>query len=278
MTYSVVARDQRTGELGVACQSHFFGVGSAVNWAEAGVGVVATQSLVKPAYGWRGLELMREGVPAPEALKIILTEDPHPERRQVAMLDADGKLAVHTGEQCIGVRGSRDGGWFAVQGNMLTAERVLDAMAAAMADGDGPLAERLVAALRAAEAAGGESRGSQAAGIRVVTGAAAELPWADTLLDVRVEDATDPVTELARLVRQQQLAGPVVEVLFTEGLIRSTPRPSCGARWRPDCPARPSRSTTAGTAVPRPGRATCRRTTRTTHWPSSSTWTGPGCT
>lgn len=216
MTYSVVARDPRTGELGVACQSHFFGVGAAVVWAEAGVGTVATQALVEPAYGWRGLASMRDGTGAKEALDAARDADPGAAARQVAMLDARGGLAVHTGAECLPVAGSRIGDGYSVQGNMLVAERVLDAMAAAMED-DGVLADRLVGALQAAERTGGEVRGAQAAAIRIVAGERPEQPWGGTLLDLRVDDALDPVGELTRLVRQQRLATTVVGILFGDG-------------------------------------------------------------
>jgi uncharacterized Ntn-hydrolase superfamily protein len=222
MTYSVIAKDPVTAELGVACQSHFFAVGAAVNWAEPGVCVVATQALVEPSYGWRGTALVRGGLSAKQALETVLADDPHPERRQVAMLDAGGELAVHTGDGCIASHGSRQGDWYSVQGNMLASGHVLDAMAEALestATYAVPLADRLVAALTAAEAAGGELRGSQAAGMRIVTGTPSEVPWGGGVLDLRVEDHPDPVCELARLVAQQRLAARVVGALFTEGLV-----------------------------------------------------------
>lgn len=222
MTYSVIARDQDTGEIGVACQSHFFGVGSAVNWAEAGVGAVATQSFVNPDYGGRGLALMRDGASARTALGAVLVEDPRANLRQVAVMDAGGSIAVHTGSSCVGACGSRSGEFFSVQGNMLAGEHVLDAMAEAMADATGQdagLPERMLAALRAAEAAGGDLRGSQAAGMLVVSADRSDLPWSEVRVDLRVEDSTDPVGELGRLVRLKRLADVVVKVLFAEGLM-----------------------------------------------------------
>ncbi|MFC5994664.1 DUF1028 domain-containing protein [Pseudonocardia hispaniensis] len=218
MTYSVVARDPRTGEIGVACQSHFFGVGSAVNWAEAGVGAVATQSFVNPDYGGRGLALMRDGASAEAALRTVLSADPRPDLRQVAIVDAGGSIAVHTGAACVGERGSRAGAFYSVQGNMLAGEPVLDEMAAAM-EREASLTDRMLAALRAAEAAGGDLRGSQAAGILVVSAIRSDRPWAEVRLDLRVEDSAEPVTELARLVRLKRLTDVVVDVLFAEGLM-----------------------------------------------------------
>ncbi|WP_214369528.1 DUF1028 domain-containing protein [Pseudonocardia sp. H11422] len=219
MTYSIVARDPVTGVLGVACQSHFFGAGSAVNWAEAGVGAVATQSFVNADYGGRGLEMMRAGQDAAASLAAILEVDPRPELRQVAMVDGQGRFAVHTGPGCVGHHGSRQGSWFSVQGNMLTGEEVLDAMAAAAEGPHDTVADALVAALRAAEGAGGDARGSQAAGIVVVGVERSRTPWNDVLVDLRVEDSPDPVAELARLVRRKRLFEDVIAVLFAEGLM-----------------------------------------------------------
>jgi uncharacterized Ntn-hydrolase superfamily protein len=218
MTYSVVARDPETGMLGVACQSHFFAVAGAVNWAQAGVGAVATQSFVEPAYGARGLELLRTGKGAQGALDAVLAADSNPELRQVAMVSASGDLAVHTGARCVGFHGSRTGSFYSVQGNMLSGADVLDAMAEAV-ERPAPFPDRLLAALRAADAVGGDLRGRQAAGIRIVAAEPAPVPWGGTLLDLRVEDAPDPVGELTRLVHQAELAGVVVGSLFTPGLL-----------------------------------------------------------
>jgi len=218
MTFSVVARDPESGMLGVACQSHFFAVAGAVNWAQAGVGAVATQSFVEPVYGARGLELMGAGTAAQNTLDGLLAADPYPELRQVAMVSATGELAVHTGERCVGFHGSRTGSWYSVQGNMLAGAHVLDAMVEAV-EPPGPLPDRLLSALRAADAAGGDLRGRQAAGIKIVAPAPAAVPWAGAVLDLRVEDAPDPVAELTRLVRQHELASIVVSSLLTEGLL-----------------------------------------------------------
>jgi len=225
MTYSIVARDPHTGALGVACQSHFFAVGAAVNHARAGIGVVATQSFVEPAYGVRGLDLMAAGAAPDEALERVRETDPLARLRQVAMIDSQGRAAVHTGRCCVPEHGNRAGNNYLVQGNMLASPLVLDAMAEAM-NRDAPLAERLLDALRAAEAAGGDLRGSQAAGMRIVSGKSETALGTGTLLDLRVDDAADPVAELARLVRQHELATALAGVLFAEGLvIGGTPEP-----------------------------------------------------
>ncbi|MHA6793594.1 DUF1028 domain-containing protein [Pseudonocardia bannensis] len=222
MTYSIIARHPVTGEFGVACQSHFFGVGSAVNWAEAGAGAIVTQSFVNRDYGALGIERFRAGESAPAVLADLLAEDPHPELRQVAMVDHNGRFAVHTGARCVPVRGSRQGGSFSVQGNMLAGEDVLDAMAAAAETGleaGQRLATVLVQALRAAERAGGDARGSQAAGIMVVGPHRTASPRQEVLVDLRVEDSTDPVGELERLVERHSLFEDIVSVLFAEGLM-----------------------------------------------------------
>jgi uncharacterized Ntn-hydrolase superfamily protein len=167
-TYSIVARDAATGEIGVAVQSHWFSVGSIVTWAEAGVGAVATQSFVEPAYGPRGLELMRRGIAAPEALKQLVAGDPLPNGRQVAMIDAAGRVSAYTGSSAIAAAGHHIGDGFSVQANMMANERVWPAMAAAFTGTKGDLAGRMLAALEAAEKAGGDIRGRQSAAILIV--------------------------------------------------------------------------------------------------------------
>jgi len=199
-TYSIVARDPRTGEMGVAVQSHWFGVGTIVAWAEAGVGAVATQSFVEPAYGPRGLELMRTGLSAPDALRALLAADPAEAVRQIAFVDSQGRVATHTGARCVACAGHLAGAQFSVQANMMLNDAVVPAMRRAFEASSGPLAERLMAALEAAEAAGGDIRGRQAAAILVVRGQSTGRPWADRLVDLRVEDHPDPVPELKRLL------------------------------------------------------------------------------
>jgi uncharacterized Ntn-hydrolase superfamily protein len=204
MTYSIVARDPETGELGVAVQSHYFNVGPVVAWVRAGVGAVATQSLVLPAYGPRGLERMAAGASAAAALAALLAEDADAAVRQVAMVDAAGRAAVHTGARCIGHAGHLQGDSFTVEANMMRHEGVPEAMAAAFRSATGTLAERLVVALQAAEDAGGDVRGRQSAAVRVVRGESTGDEAADLLVDLRVEDHPYPVPELARLVRMHR--------------------------------------------------------------------------
>jgi uncharacterized Ntn-hydrolase superfamily protein len=204
MTYSIVARDPETGELGVAVQSHFFTVGPIVPWLQAGVGAVATQSLVEPAYGLRGLARMADGASAPDALAALVADDESRDVRQVAMVDGQGRVGVHTGARCIADAGHRTGDGFSVQANMMRRPTVPDAMYDAYRSSDAPLAERLVAALVAAENEGGDLRGRQSAAIRIVRAESGDDPWNDVVLDLRVDDHPDPNTELARLVRMHR--------------------------------------------------------------------------
>ncbi|MFQ6115132.1 MAG: DUF1028 domain-containing protein [bacterium] len=200
-TYSIVARDPETGELGVAVQSHWFSVGPIVPWAEAGVGAVATQSLVDVTYGPLGLELMRAGRTAPQALQALKVADPHPEIRQVAMIDAQGNVAAHTGEKCIPEAGHIVGDNFSVQANLMLNDQVWPAMKEAYENTQGDLAERMLATLEAAQSAGGDIRGKQSAAILIVRGEATGRAWEDRVMDLRVEDHPNPVQELRRLVR-----------------------------------------------------------------------------
>ncbi len=203
-TYSIVARDAQTGQLGVAVQSHYFSVGPIVPWAEAGVGAVATQSLAKVDYGPDGLALMRQGLTAKQALAALLENDEGREVRQVAMVDANGNVAVHTGAKCIVPAGHLTGHEFSVQANLMLNDRVWPAMKAAFESAAGDLADRMVAALEAAQAAGGDIRGQQSAAIVVVSGEKQEKPWKGRLFDLRVEDHPRPVEELKRLVKLQR--------------------------------------------------------------------------
>jgi len=200
-TYSIVARDAATGELGVAVQSHWFSVGSVVPWAQSGVGAVATQSFVEPSYGPLGLAAMGDGIPAATALAKLVERDPHPEVRQVAFVDSSGRVAAHTGNRCIPGAGHRTGDGYSVQANLMLTGDVPEAMAAAFESSEGPLAERMLAALEAAQRAGGDIRGRQSAALLVVRGAASDAPWTDRLIDLRVEDHSRPLVELERLLR-----------------------------------------------------------------------------
>jgi len=198
MTYSIVGRDPETGELGVAVQSRAFNTGAAVPWGAPGIGVVATQSFTERSYGPLVLELLRAGKSAEQALDELVTADDESQYRQVAILDAEGRAAVHVGEACIPAAGYASSDDFSAQANMVASERVWKSMAEAFERSQGPLEERLLDALDAAEAAGGDWRGRQAAGILVV-GAEGE-PW-EREVDLRVDDHPEPVAELRRLVR-----------------------------------------------------------------------------
>ena len=199
-TYSIVARDPATGQLGVAVQSHWFSVGPLVPWAEAGVGAVATQSFIDPSYGPLGLDLMRAGKTAKQALDGLLASDPGAAVRQVAMIDAKGNIAAHTGERCIPGAGHVVGENFSVQANLMLNDKVWPAMAEAYKAATGDLADKMLAALDAAQAVGGDIRGKQSAAILIVSGAPTGKPWVDRIMDLRVEDNPEPLVELRRLV------------------------------------------------------------------------------
>jgi uncharacterized Ntn-hydrolase superfamily protein len=203
-TYSIVARDPATGEMGVAVQSHAFSVGSGVTWAEAGVGAVATQSFIDPSYGPLGLAMMRAGRSAPDALRGLLAADEGRDVRQVAMIDASGRVAAHTGAKCIPAAGDHVGGNYSVQANLMDKATVWPAMAKAFETTRGDLADRMLAALDAAQAEGGDIRGMQSAAILVVKGVSSGRPWQDKIFDLRVDDNPAPLAELRRLVRLQR--------------------------------------------------------------------------
>ncbi|HEY6523299.1 MAG TPA: DUF1028 domain-containing protein [Solirubrobacteraceae bacterium] len=198
MTYSIVARDPDTGELGVAVQSHWFSVGPIVPWARPGIGAVATQANAEVAYGPRALDLLERGMSAPGALKRLLAEDPLAASRQVAIVDARGEVAAHTGDACMAFAGDVQGDGVSCQANIMATAEVWPAMLDAYAGGRGSLSSRLLTALNVAEATGGDLRGRQSAAILVVP--AAGDPW-DTVTALRVEDHPDPLVELARLAK-----------------------------------------------------------------------------
>ena len=199
-TYSIVARDPQTGQLGVAVQSHWFSVGSLVCWAEAGVGAVATQAMVRADYGPLGLQRMRSGLTAYQALSELLAQDDGRALRQVAMVDTRGHVAAHTGERCIAEAGHESGLQFSVQANMMANRRVWPAMAEAFRGASGDLAERLLRALEAAQATGGDLRGKQSAAILIVGAEQLPEPWEGIQMELRVEDHPEPLKELRRLV------------------------------------------------------------------------------
>jgi uncharacterized Ntn-hydrolase superfamily protein len=199
-TYSIVARDPATGEMGVAVQSHYFSVGPIVPWAESGVGAVATQSLVLVDYGPNGLALMRGGMSAAQALDSLRRADPNPAVRQVAMVDAKGGVAAHTGAMAIPAAGHQTGTQYSVQANLMDKATVWPAMAKAYEAAKGDLAERMLQALEAAEREGGDIRGRQSAALLIVRAEPSGKPWVDRIMDLRVEDHPDPLAELRRLV------------------------------------------------------------------------------
>lgn len=199
-TYSIVARDAATGELGVAVQSHWFSVGNGVLWAEPGIGAVATQSFVDPNYGPLGLQLMRAGKTATESLGALLAVDEHANVRQVGMVDANGVVANHTGQMSIDEHCEKAGADFTVQANMMWKPTVCEAMFAAFSAAEGDLAERMMIALEAAEAEGGDARGKQSAAILVVSGDRTLPPWAGRVVDLRVDDHAEPLLEMRRLL------------------------------------------------------------------------------
>ena len=188
-TYSIVARDPVTGEMGVAVQSHWFSVGSVVAWAEAGVGAIATQSLVNISFGPRGLDLLKQGDNAATALKSLIEADAGREVRQLAIVDSKGRVAAYTGTRCIAEAGHITGETYSVQANLMLSDTVWPAMAAAFEQANGPLAERMLAALEAAQAEGGDIRGQQSAALLVVRGAASGQAWQDRLIDAYEEHA-----------------------------------------------------------------------------------------
>jgi len=200
-TYSIVARDSVTGDMGVAVQSHWFSVGSIVTYGKAGIGVVATQSLVNPSYGPKGLALMGEGLSPQQALDVLLANDSGEMYRQVAFLNTNGAVATHTGNLCIDAAGHKQGKDFSVQANMMLNNTVWDAMANAFETTSGALSERMLAALKAAEGEKGDIRGKQSAAILIVKGVASGNSWEDTIMDLRIEDHDNPLVELERLMK-----------------------------------------------------------------------------
>jgi uncharacterized Ntn-hydrolase superfamily protein len=200
-TFSIVARDDQTGEMAVAVQSHWFSVGTIVSWGEAGVGVIATQSFVNVSFGTKGLDLLRRGLTAAEALDILLKEDEGREVRQVAIIDTNGNVATHTGKMCIQYASHIQGKQFSVQANMMLGNEVCQAMSKAFEGSAGkPLAERLMLSIEAAQGAGGDIRGKQSAALLVVRGKSTGKPWEDRTVDLRVDDHKEPIKELRRLL------------------------------------------------------------------------------
>jgi len=201
-TFSIVARDPKTGEMAIAVQSHWFSVGTVVAWGEAGVGVVATQSFVNKSFGIRGLELLKQGKTPQETMDILLSDDAGKEVRQVAILDINGKVATHTGKNCIDAAGHMNGENFSVQANMMLNDKVWPAMANAWKKNEQmPLAERVMEVMKAGQVAGGDIRGKQSAVLMVFGSKKTSEPWNDKLIDLRVDDNKEPIKELERLLK-----------------------------------------------------------------------------
>ncbi len=200
-TYSIVAYDSVTGDIGVAVQSHWFSVGTVVAWAEAGVGAVATQSFSNPAFGPQGLALLKTGLSAKETLTALIASDEGEAFRQVGVIDASGKSASHTGSKNIKYAGNIAGKYYSVQANLMKTNTVWPAMAKAFEETKGTLAERMLASLEAAQKEGGDIRGKQSAALLVVSGKPTGMSWVDRLVDLRVDDSSEPLKELRRLLR-----------------------------------------------------------------------------
>jgi len=201
-TYSIIARDPNTGEMGVGVQSHYFSVGSVVSWGESGIGVVATQSFVNKSFGLRGLELLKQGKTPQEAVDILLSDDDGRDVRQVAILDVKGRVATHTGSKCIKYAGHFKGDNFSVQANLMLSDKVWPKMAEAYEKHKKlPLPERIIRSMEAAETVGGDIRGKQSAALLIVRGDSVENKWEDPLIDIRVEDHNEPLKELDRLLK-----------------------------------------------------------------------------
>lgn len=220
MTFSIVARDENTGTIGVAAQSHFFALGPIVCWAEAGVGAIATQSFVDTTYGPLGLDLLRIGKSANEAMAMIRTGDDDPAVHQVAMVDAAGRTAGFTGERCIAHCGSIADDGVSAQGNMLASPGIPEAMVQAFGEANGDLPDRLLAALDAAQALGGDLRGSQSAALKVVAADRSDRPWDSVIADLRVDDHVEPLTEMRRLLTIRRAFDLLGNVMFAPGLLQ----------------------------------------------------------
>jgi uncharacterized Ntn-hydrolase superfamily protein len=220
-TYSIVARDPLTGQLGAAVQSHWFSVGADVIWAQPGVGAVATQSFIEVSYGPLGLEMMENGSSAEQTLKALLAKDEHQNVRQVGMIDANGNTAVHTGALAITAHCDIVGENFTVQANLMEKGTVCQAMAIAFRSSKEDLAGRMMAALEAAQAEGGDVRGKQSAAMLVVEGEKGTPIWQGRRIDLRVEDNIDPISELGRLLHVSRTYSKMTEGddLMTEGKI-----------------------------------------------------------
>lgn len=224
MTFSIVAYDPDENAWGVAVASKFLAAAALVSWAQAGAGAVATQSYAKVGFGSDGLKLLSEGKSASETLALLLKDDDNREQRQVGIVDAQGNVAAHTGNNCNDWAGNKSGQYFSVQGNILTGADVLDAMADSFQNAQGELADRLVTALRAAESAGGDKRGKQSAGVLVVKPNGGYGGDNDRYIDLRVDDDVQPVKKLRQLLKDHHLffgeADPDDQLAIDESIAR----------------------------------------------------------
>ncbi|HEY6429512.1 MAG TPA: DUF1028 domain-containing protein [Acidimicrobiales bacterium] len=212
VTYSIVARDPDTGALGVGVQSCFFGAGRAVPWLEAGVGAIASQAFSDRSYGSMGLDLLRAAKPAPEILAALLLLDPGKDTRQVGIVDAAGRSAAHTGQKCVPESGHHTGDGFTAQANMMQRPTVPAAMAEAFQTSAAAFPERLLSALQAAEREGGDFRGQQSAAL-VVVEADPRRPWEGRVVDIRVDDHSEPLEELTRLLALERGYGALEQAI-----------------------------------------------------------------
>jgi uncharacterized Ntn-hydrolase superfamily protein len=219
VTFSILAKDTATGLLGVATATHAYGVGGVANFARAGVGAIATQSFVEVSYGPQGLDLLDMGIAPDPALTALLSADPDRDIRQVAFVGRSGAIAHHTGTRCVPSCGSVVAGPTIAIGNMLDNDRVLPSMSDAYDSGEGNLAERLIAALKAGEKAGGDVRGRMSASLRVVSGEPAARPWEGTLYDLRVDFDPDPLEQLSTSLRMSDAYRVFFESVFAPGLV-----------------------------------------------------------
>jgi len=238
-TFSIVARDPVTGELGVGVASRFFAVGSVVPWAEAEIGAVATQSFANTSFGWKGLDLLANGLTPQEALTVLLREDDNPTKRQVGIVDHQGRSATYTGDECIHWAGGRNGENYAIQGNILVSEAVVVAMESAFLETSGTLAERIYTALLAGDEKGGDSRGKQSAALIIVKEGAGYGGYTDLAIDIRVDDDVEPFQELGRLLQigQMNYAWNEGWTLFTQNKYQQALPPMQRAiRYAPDNP------------------------------------------
>lgn len=218
MTYSIVARDPATGQLGVGAQTHFFGVGALLPWAQAGVGAIATQAFVNVDHGPHGLELLRAGASAATAAETLANNDRDAAYRQLGIVDSLGRIGTHTGANCAPHAASAQGDQVTVQGNMLGDPNVCRAALAAFEAAEGDLAERILAGLHGADGAGGDVRGVQSAALLVVSGRRSPTPWNEVIVDLRVDDHRDPLAELSRLLTRSRAFATVGAVMFAPGL------------------------------------------------------------